>query len=754
MKNGVGYFLSLFVISLTILLTSPFSREASGETADSWWDEDWPYRLRVAVDGAGVASVNVDFSQEFATLGLPEALLDVRSIRVVPYRDGVPGEAIPYEETYSTLLIDGETLNRDPASGEPYWVEEDLFTLDLDSSRFTQGNTSIHANFEHRPGVCTNTGIYYSFNNSSSKDWSDYETLIYDVLAEVNASALDQSPDVFFLELDGMKNCPKNRINGPALVMDKWNLVSVSLEPFGSCSIPDVSSLKKIRFYVLISRDNGEQGYFREGDVLDLWLDNFRLVDQDGGGEIRWEAEADVDAYYIYFDTLDHEGHPPPERVEVWAATVSSTKGTVEAGGYLHQIIGADTGDMTIWTAPIEEKVFHSNTAPVSSEPLQISAARGELEAFQIVVQSPSSEQYTVEVSDLIREGGGVIPRGQVDLFRVDYVNITKLSDYYGRLGLWPDPLYPVSFGDPIEFPAGLNQLLWFRVRVPFSAQAGIYSGEIYIGPATVPFTLEVWDFYLSENLFLDVNIELDWVAVMTAYGGISGGEHHPCFDTLEDSISAAFADYHMTPLPLDTGPPKDVQLYSLTNYEVTAAHDLQTQSFLEVWWGFRGSDQLPFPNPIVMDRPGLDARALPWMAWLNRIEGVFYSQSTNWDPDPWEMPYWESMCNGDGFFFYPPKDDTLAFDPCNAESNRLVPSIRLELFREGLEDAAYLRLLTGQVPEIGLPNPGDEWAMTFISSRTAFNRVPTVVSSLRSLMAELLQGKGGSSYFLPLILH
>jgi hypothetical protein len=762
MKIRAGYTLSLLVISLTIVFGSLLFLEVRAESHDVWWDEDWPYRLRVRVDGGGTASVNIDFSNEFAALGLGDALLDVRSIRVVPTREGVPGDAIPYEETYSTLIIDGESLNMDSTSGDPYWVEEDLFTLNLDPSRSTQGDSSVHAQFEHRPNGCPWTGFRYDFNNSPTMDWSDHEVMIYDVWPEVNDKAVDQSPDLYFFHLNSLNklnsldNCMINWINGPALVMDTWNPVSVSLKPFGSCAAPDASALENIRFSVKLRRDQINVGFYDEGDVLDLWLDNLRLVDQDGGGEIRWEAEDDVDAYYIYFDTLTHEGHPLPDLREVGTATVSSTMGTAEAGGYLHQIADAETGDLSIWTAPIEEKLFRTNAAPVSFQPLKIYAARGELEAFQIVVNSPSSTSLTVGISELVHEGGGVIPASLIDLFCVDYVNITKISDYYGRLGPWPDPLYPVSFGDPIDFPAGENQPLWFRVRVPFGARAGTYSGEISIGPATVPISLEVWDFYLSEGLYSDVYFEFDWGTVLEAYGGMSDGQKNNCWDKLEDAIFATFSDYHITPLPLETGPPKDVQLYSLTNYEVEAAHTLQTQSLLKVWWGFLGSDQAPFPNPVVIDRPGMDARVLPWMGWLNRIEGMFYSQSTDWEPDPWTTPYLNSMCNGDGFFFYPPKDDTLAFDPCDDESNRLVPSIRLELFREGLEDAAYLRLLNGQAPEIDVDNPSDALAETFIYSRTAFNRVPTVISALRIQIAEQIQekGEGNSTYFLPLIIH
>jgi len=319
MKIRAGYTLSLLVISLTIVFGSLLFLEVRAESHDVWWDEDWPYRLRVRVDGGGTASVNIDFSNEFAALGLGDALLDVRSIRVVPTREGVPGDAIPYEETYSTLIIDGESLNMDSTSGDPYWVEEDLFTLNLDPSRSTQGDSSVHAQFEHRPNGCPWTGFRYDFNNSPTMDWSDHEVMIYDVWPEVNDKAVDQSPDLYFFHLNSLNklnsldNCMINWINGPALVMDTWNPVSVSLKPFGSCAAPDASALENIRFSVKLRRDQINVGFYDEGDVLDLWLDNLRLVDQDGGGEIRWEAEDDVDAYYIYFDTLTHEGHPLPD---------------------------------------------------------------------------------------------------------------------------------------------------------------------------------------------------------------------------------------------------------------------------------------------------------------------------------------------------------------------------------------------------------------------------------------------------------
>jgi len=751
MKLKVGILLSLIVIILMIHFMSPEFVQVRAVSFDTWWDETYPYRLSVSVDSSGIAAVSVNFSDEFTALGRESTLLDVRSIRVVPYRDGVPGDPIPYEETYSTLLIDADTLNMDPLSTAPYWTIEELFTLNLDQTRFTQGTGSVHAHFKHKKNACTEPGFNYCFNESAAKDWSDYEVLIYDVLPEVNNSAVDQSPDLYFFELEGLAECPKDRINGPALVMDEWNHVSVSLKPYGECIDPDLSNLEKIHFMVMLKLMLLNPGFYGEGDEFDLWLDNFRLVDQDGSGEIRWQAEADVDKYYIYFDSLSHEGHPLPEMAAMGEGNVTTTMGAAEAGGYFHQITDSETGDLVIWQAPIEEKVLRTHESPVSFSPLKIYAARGELEAFQIVVSSPVTSSLPVGISDL-SSGDAVINADQVELFRVDYVEITHLSDFYGRIGLLPDPLYPISLDDSITFPAEENQPLWFRIRVPSDAIAGIYSGTISIGSAEIPITLVVWDFSFPQNIYLDIEFGFDWEMVLEEYGAINSGGKHECYDIARKTIQDTLQDYHITPVLEDCELPEDVLVYTLTNYEVEIAHAQQLNSSKRVWWEFIYSDQPPFPNPAVIDRPGLDARVLSWMAWLNRLEGITYHQAADWDPDPWSEVYSNYMCNGDGFFFYPPKDDTLGYDPCQIESSRLAPSIRLELFREGLDDYGYLLLLNEGAPEINIDNESDAWAQFFISSRTAFSRIPEVIGAIRIQIAELLVPKQPKFYhYLPL---
>jgi hypothetical protein len=179
-----------------------------------------------------------------------------------------------------------------------------------------------------------------------------------------------------------------------------------------------------------------------------------------------------------------------------------------------------------------------------------------------------------------------------------------------------------------------------------------------------------------------------------------------------------------------------DIWMPTISNYQVRKAQDRQHYHNEEVWWYFLYGDRPPLPNPTVMDRTGIEARITPWLAWMERVQGLVYYSTTDWSPNPWSDP-WINDGNGDGFLFYPPKDMTIATDACSAQSNRLVSSIRWELMREGMEDYEYLWLLNGKDPVIGVVNSADTLAGQFISSRTLFSRVPTDLYTIRELIAE-----------------
>jgi len=274
-----------------------------------------------------------------------------------------------------------------------------------------------------------------------------------------------------------------------------------------------------------------------------------------------------------------------------------------------------------------------------------------------------------------------------------------------------------------------------------------LYTGTLSLGSIQIPYALEVWDFYLPESAYLNASVGFDWDTVLTKYSASGSGVSPACVAQLESTILDTLADYHLTPNP-DLG---NVTLYTLSNYEVQQAQTTQLQTGLPVWWVFTSWDKPPLANPAVIDRPGIDARVLPALAWLDRVDGLYYTQVVDWDSDPWTTPFSNDLSNGDGFLFYPPNDNTIGDNPCEPDSNRLIPSIRLELLREGLEDYAYLYLLNQQSPEIGIENESDLQLQTIVHSRTAFSRVPTGINALRQTVAANM-GNSYQLYYLPYI--
>jgi len=575
-----------------------------------------------------------------------------------------------------------------------------------------------------------------------------------------------------------------------------------------------------------------------------------------------------------------------------------------ESGGFYHRISGALTGGLKIWTAPPTEKILGTQTAPVTRSPLRIQAARNELEPFQLIVRSPTRQNLAWAVSDFVK-GDKKIASSNVTLHLVEYVPVTQLSDHFGRIGDWPDPLYPVAKGKKIAFPAGKNQPLWLTVRVPRNAEPGVYSASVSIGAGTIPVELEVWDFTLPDEIHLAGEWGFGWSSVVETYKGTIGGSVQPCYWDLVDALYEDFADHRLTPKgvgwpaglnypggveydcngnldpgawgewgfqdiaekylsggalrnrtgfpsflikgPSSNWPPEsrpysfcgktrgdeppgntdynakwfqywtavsdylgstgdyaakgvyhivnepqtgleaspgndydivaylarqtklaapnvrilvseqveediynnprypgakiDVWMPTITNYESERSHDRQLSHGEQVWWYFLYGDRPPLPNPTVMDRPGIESRITPWLAWMERVQGLVYYSTTDWSPNPWTQP-WINDGNGDGFMFYPPRDGTIAFDACKKQSNRLVPSIRWELLREGMEDYEYLWLLNRGDPQIGVVNSADTAIRAFVASRTLFSRVPVDLYRTRAAVAAKIMGK------------
>ena len=126
----------------------------------------------------------------------------------------------------------------------------------------------------------------------------------------------------------------------------------------------------------------------------------------------------------------------------------------------------------------------------------------------------------------------------------------------------------------------------------------------------------------------------------------------------------------------------KDINIwcFQIANYNKRLKSKLESLG-KEIWMYISGPDDT-HPN-FAIDFPAIDARIIPWMCWKYNIRGLLYWCVNFWRVNPWETAMntvWQQ--NGNGLLYYPGE-------------NGPVPSLRLELIRDGMEDYEYLYLLS-----------------------------------------------------------
>ena len=175
----------------------------------------------------------------------------------------------------------------------------------------------------------------------------------------------------------------------------------------------------------------------------------------------------------------------------------------------------------TVWVTQSLQRTGQTDSAGTGST-VQLSAGKGEVQSFQVVIQAPSGGLNNVNfsVTNLTGPGGVVIPNTAFTLYREQYVYVNQSSVNWGGTnqplgaGWYADGLIPFndpSTGAPIvgaslqavpfNLTAATNQPIWVDVLVPRSAAAGAYSGTYTVtsnqGSFTGAIQLTVWHFTL-----------------------------------------------------------------------------------------------------------------------------------------------------------------------------------------------------------------------------------------------------------------
>ncbi len=122
-----------------------------------------------------------------------------------------------------------------------------------------------------------------------------------------------------------------------------------------------------------------------------------------------------------------------------------------------------------------------------------------------------------------------------------------------------------------------------------------------------------------------------------------------------------------------------------------------------KVWWYTCVYPQHPYPTYLINDY-GLSPRILSWQQAKYNVDGILYWCVNIWSKynlekkryesrDIWNDPSAFPNSNGDGYLIYPPEEIT----------GEPIPSLRLEMIRQGGEDIDLLNLLKEEVDALSL---------------------------------------------------
>lgn len=184
-----------------------------------------------------------------------------------------------------------------------------------------------------------------------------------------------------------------------------------------------------------------------------------------------------------------------------------------------------------------------------------------------------------------------------------------------------------------------------------------------------------------------------------------------------------------------------------------------------EVWWYYTKT------KAFDIDSPALDNTLYCWAAWSHNITGILNWAGLIYDThcstlqegremyNPWynPRPVWG---NGQVSFYYPPCKDV-----CSEPTYEVVPSLRVKLYREGIQDYEYFEILEKKIRKAkslgidpGLAEQTLKRINEVVLTPTSWKKDPSLVSDIRKEIAESIEhlqeeiscGSGGCSSLPP----
>jgi hypothetical protein len=184
-----------------------------------------------------------------------------------------------------------------------------------------------------------------------------------------------------------------------------------------------------------------------------------------------------------------------------------------------------------------------------------------------------------------------------------------------------------------------------------------------------------------------------------------------------------------------------DIWLTYLGFFDPAVAAERDAAHGESSWLYYLPSSVAPYSNPFTLDHPGVDSRLMGWFFWKYRLRGLMHDSIIDWSINPWTTPA-PTANNGFTNLLYPPSPTNTAI-AYGSNNQRPVPSIRMELIRDGFEDYEYLRVMNAAAaPAAGVTSAADAQVDKVIGGVASYTQDADFIANLRRLIGQLNAGE------------
>ncbi len=279
-----------------------------------------------------------------------------------------------------------------------------------------------------------------------------------------------------------------------------------------------------------------------------------------------------------------------------------------------------------VWTVDAMTRVFREQPARPRVTP-QLLAARGEWEAFQVVLTGTPQELAGAKLtaSPITGQKGRRI--APPTIFREHYVRVSISSPQTSLpAGDYPDALVPQDLPEQVlpSLPQ-LNQPFWVDVFVPYATPPGIYTGEVWVtlrggSRETVAYDLEVLPFDLPVTPSLRSSFWLGWRRVAEVHGfDRNAGSPDSKLARLLDAYESMLAQHRFSIDQVrQSFPDAATGKLDAKAVELVLRRHLLHRHAAAI--GLPIFPDWPFPDPLGRDRKAAQRYVADWMKILHRF--------------------------------------------------------------------------------------------------------------------------------------